>query len=85
MPPAVAGPRIAMLLERMELTACADDLVEKFSTGMRQRVAIARTLLPLPAEIALLLGFMVALLALGWAAFTLLERRVRQRGTLGQH
>ena len=43
------------------------------------------TLLPIGAEIALLLGFMVAMLVLGWAAFTALERRVRRLGTLGQH
>lgn len=44
-----------------------------------------RTLLPLAAELGLMLGFMVAMIALGWATFSALERRVRQRGTLGQH
>jgi ABC-2 type transport system permease protein len=43
------------------------------------------TLLPMGWEIVLLLVFMVLMLALGWAAFSALERRVRQRGTLGQH
>ncbi len=43
------------------------------------------TLLPLTAELGLLLGFMVVMIALGVAAFTALERRVRSRGTLGQH
>ncbi len=43
------------------------------------------TLVPLSGEIVLLLVFMVVMLALGWAAFSALERRVRQRGTLGQH
>ncbi len=43
------------------------------------------TLLPLAAELGLLLGFMVVMIALGIAAFTALERRVRSRGTLGQH
>jgi ABC-2 type transport system ATP-binding protein len=47
-PPKVAQPRIAELLERMELTTRADDLVEKYSTGMKQRVAIARALLARP-------------------------------------
>jgi ABC-2 type transport system permease protein len=44
-----------------------------------------RTLLPLAAELGLMLGFMVAMIALGWTTFAALERRVRQRGTLGQH
>jgi ABC-2 type transport system permease protein len=44
-----------------------------------------RTLLPLAAELGLMLGFMVAMIALGWMTFSALERRVRQRGTLGQH
>ena len=44
-----------------------------------------RTLLPLGTEIALTLGFMVLLIGLGWAAFRALERRVRQKGTLGQY
>jgi ABC-2 type transport system permease protein len=43
------------------------------------------TLLPIGWEIGLLLLFMLLMLGLGWAAFTALERRVRQRGTLGQH
>jgi len=36
-------------------------------------------------EIAVILVFMVLMLVLGWAAFSALERRVRQKGTLGQH
>ena len=44
-----------------------------------------RTLLPLGAEIALLLGFMFAMLGLGWLTFRALERRVRRLGTLGQY
>ncbi|HLF25554.1 MAG TPA: ATP-binding cassette domain-containing protein [Anaerolineae bacterium] len=47
-PPAVARLRIPELLDRMELSARADDLVEKYSTGMKQRVAIARSLLARP-------------------------------------
>jgi ABC-2 type transport system permease protein len=43
------------------------------------------TLLPLAAELGLMLAFMVAMLALGSATFAALERRVRQRGTLGQY
>ncbi len=43
------------------------------------------TLLPIGWEIIVMLIFMVLMLALGWAAFSALERRVRQKGTLGQH
>jgi ABC-2 type transport system permease protein len=44
-----------------------------------------RTLLPIAWEIALLLVFMFVMLGFGAAAFARLERRVRQRGTLGSH
>lgn len=47
-PPAVARRRVDELLERMELTARANDLVEKFSTGMKQRVAISKALVANP-------------------------------------
>jgi ABC-2 type transport system ATP-binding protein len=48
LPPEVARRRIADLLERMELGARADDLVEGYSTGMKQRVVLARALLARP-------------------------------------
>ena len=35
--------RVDELLERMELTSRADDLVEKYSTGMKQRIAISKS------------------------------------------
>lgn len=44
-PPEVTKKRVAELLERMELTSRANDLVEKFSTGMKQRVAISKALI----------------------------------------
>jgi len=44
-----------------------------------------RTLLPLALEFLLLVVFMFAMIWLGSAAFRKLERRVRRKGTLGQH
>jgi ABC-2 type transport system permease protein len=44
-----------------------------------------RTLLPIGTEIIVLLVFMVAMIGLGLLVFNDLERRVRVRGTLGQH
>jgi len=47
-PVAVARQRVEELIERMELKDRANELVEKYSTGMRQRVAIAKALLARP-------------------------------------
>jgi ABC-2 type transport system permease protein len=44
-----------------------------------------RTLIPLLAEFLLLIVFMFAMIWLGSSAFRRLERRVRMKGTLGQH
>jgi ABC-2 type transport system ATP-binding protein len=52
-PPAEARGRIAEILEAVHLTDRADDYVEKFSTGMRQRLVLARALLPAPALLLL--------------------------------
>ncbi len=52
-PPAVARKRIDELLERMELAGRANDLVEKYSTGMKQRIAISKALLARPPIILL--------------------------------
>jgi ABC-2 type transport system ATP-binding protein len=47
-PQAIAKKRVDDLLERMELRERANELVEKYSTGMRQRIAIAKALLARP-------------------------------------
>jgi ABC-2 type transport system ATP-binding protein len=47
-PPALAKKRIAEMLERMELNERANELVEKYSTGMKQRIAISKALLARP-------------------------------------
>jgi ABC-2 type transport system ATP-binding protein len=47
-PPALAKKRVEELLERMEIKDRANELVEKYSTGMRQRIAIAKALLARP-------------------------------------
>ena len=47
-PPAATPGRITQILETVRLTDRADDYVEKFSTGMRQRLVLARALLPAP-------------------------------------
>lgn len=52
-PPGVARRRIDALLERMELSARAGELVEKYSSGMKQRVAISKALLANPPIILL--------------------------------
>jgi len=47
-PPPLARQRIKELLEHMELTERANDLVEKYSTGMKQRIALSKALLARP-------------------------------------
>jgi ABC-2 type transport system ATP-binding protein len=47
-PAPAAKKRVEELIERMELKERANELVEKYSTGMRQRVAIAKALLARP-------------------------------------
>jgi ABC-2 type transport system permease protein len=44
-----------------------------------------RTLLPIQIEILILIVFMFVMIVLGALTFRALERRVRMRGTLGQH
>ncbi|MEA4883331.1 MAG: ATP-binding cassette domain-containing protein [Clostridia bacterium] len=52
-PPSVAHSRIAELLDRLELAGKANELVEKYSTGMKQRLSIARALLANPPVLLL--------------------------------
>lgn len=52
-PPAIAEARIDELLARFSLTKRADELVEKYSTGMKQRIAIAKALLAKPPVLLL--------------------------------
>jgi ABC-2 type transport system ATP-binding protein len=52
-PPAESAERISAILATVHLTDRADDYVEKFSTGMRQRLVLARALLPAPSLLLL--------------------------------
>ncbi len=47
-PPQQAKQRIDQLLNQMEISEKADELVEKYSTGMKQRIAISKALLSKP-------------------------------------
>jgi ABC-2 type transport system ATP-binding protein len=53
LPPAVAKRRVAELLERLGLTTRADENVEGYSSGMKQRIAIAKALLANPPVVLL--------------------------------
>jgi ABC-2 type transport system ATP-binding protein len=52
-PPRETKARIANVLAAAKLTDRADDYVERYSTGMRQRLALARALLPDPPLVVL--------------------------------
>jgi ABC-2 type transport system ATP-binding protein len=52
-PQPAARERIAQLLDRVELTPRADDLVERYSTGMRQRLALIKSMVHDPPVLLL--------------------------------
>jgi ABC-2 type transport system ATP-binding protein len=52
-PPSETRARIGRVLDAVKLTDRADDYVERYSTGMRQRLALARALLPDPPLVIL--------------------------------
>ncbi|HET9223246.1 MAG TPA: ATP-binding cassette domain-containing protein [Roseiflexaceae bacterium] len=52
-PPVIARRRVADLLERLGLANRADELVERYSSGMKQRIAIAKALLANPPVLLL--------------------------------
>jgi ABC-2 type transport system ATP-binding protein len=52
-PPGETKARIETVLAAAKLTDRADDYVERYSTGMRQRLALARALLPDPPLVVL--------------------------------
>jgi ABC-2 type transport system ATP-binding protein len=53
LPPAVARRRIGELLARLDLANRADEYVERYSSGMKQRIAIAKALLADPPVVLL--------------------------------
>ncbi len=52
-PPEVAKRRVTELLGRLDLASRADELVERYSSGMKQRIAIGKALLANPPVLLL--------------------------------
>jgi ABC-2 type transport system ATP-binding protein len=53
LPPAIAKQRVQELVDRLALAHKADELVERYSSGMKQRIAIAKALLANPPVLLL--------------------------------
>ncbi len=97
-PPAVAKTRITELLARLDLSKRGDELVERYSSGMKLAIPLTygfdavrglliktTTLLPIPYEITILLLFMIIMAPAGYLVFRWVERRCQRLGTLGMH
>lgn len=76
--PVEALPRVLLPLALALPTTYGYDAV-------RGSLLSTKTLLPIPAELGILLASMVVLVALGVAVFRRIERRCRIRGTIGAH
>lgn len=53
--------------------------------AVRGMLLNTRTILPIQTELVLLVVFMVAMIVFGLVVFNRMERKVRMKGTLGQH